>query len=281
MTHQIIRKEMSLYGSKVRYWEYNSRNKNAPVIFALHGFRGTHHGLEDIVKKLPEISFIIPDLPGFNESSPMKSHQHDIAGYSAFATTFIQTVVPSKSILLGHSFGSIIAADVAAKKPANISKLILINPIAKSPSSISKALANAYYKTGTVMGEKSSRFYFSNKASVFMISVYLAKTKDKKLRSHIHNQHLTHFSSYSNRTVMKESFSASISTSVSGVAQSLSLPTLLIAGKKDGIAKIQDQQMLQKDIKNSKLYIAPKTGHLVHYEAPQFAADAITDFLAS
>ena len=270
---------MSLYGSKVRYWEYNSSNKNAPVIFALHGFRGTHHGLEDIVKALPEVTFIIPDLPGFNESTPMKSHKHDIAGYSAFATTFIQTVVPPKSILLGHSFGSIIAAHVAEKKPGNINKLILINPITKSPSMVSKLLANTYYKIGTSLGEKSSRFYFSNKVSVFAISVYLAKTKDRKLRKQIHAQHLTHFSSYSNKTVMQESFSASVSKSVSDVSQSISLPTLLIAGKKDGIAKIQDQQILQKSMKKSQLLIAPKTGHLIHYEAPQFAADAITKFL--
>ncbi|MCA9338712.1 alpha/beta hydrolase [Candidatus Saccharibacteria bacterium] len=279
MNHPVSKKEISIYGSTVRYWIYKSKTKNAPIIFALHGFRGTHHGLEDIVAALPEATFIIPDLPGFNESTPMTRRKHNIAGYSAFALAFINKVVPKNSILLGHSFGSIVASNIAKEKPKNIQKLILINPIAKPQSTINKALGQTYYQLGTLLPESASRVYFANKPSVFAISVYLAKTKDKTLRKQIHSKHLTHFSSYANKQVMKESFKASVSTSVSDSAQEIALPTLLIAGAKDGIAKLKDQKELKEEIKNAKLVVEPSTGHLVHYEAPEFAAKAIKNFI--
>lgn len=279
MNHSITKKEIAIHGSTVHYWTYESRDKNTPVIFALHGFRGTHHGLEDIVKALPEFTFIIPDLPGFNESTPMTRRKHDIAGYSAFALTFINKVVPKNSILLGHSFGSIIAANIAKKNLKNIQKLILINPIAKPQSKINKALGYAYYQLGTALPEGVSKAYFSNKPSVFAISVYLAKTKNKGLRKQIHSNHLTHFSSYINKHVMKESFKASVSSSALDSAQEITLPTLLIAGAKDGIAKLKDQKILEKNIKQVKLEIEPNTGHLIHYEAPKFAAKAIKGFI--
>ncbi len=279
MNHSVTKKEIVIYGSTVRYWTYESSMKSAPVIFALHGFRGTHHGLEDIVRSLPEITFIIPDLPGFNESTPMTRRKHDITGYSAFALAFINKIVPKNSLLLGHSFGSIIAANIAKENPKNIQKLILVNPIAKPQSTINKVLGHAYYQIGTLLPENASRAYFANKPSVFAISVYLAKTKDKTLRRQIHSKHLTHFSSYANKQVMEESFKASVSSSVSSAAQEITLPTLLIAGAKDGIAKLKDQKELQANMQNATLEIEPNTGHLVHYETPKFAANAIKNFI--
>lgn len=279
MNHSVSKQKITIYGSSVHYWIYKSRNKNAPIIFALHGFRGTHHGLEDIVKALPEATFIIPDLPGFNESTPMTARKHNINGYSAFATAFINKVVPKNSILLGHSFGSIIAADIAKDNPKNIKKLILINPIAKRQSVINKVLGHAYYQLGTTLPESASRAYFSNKPSVFAISVYLAKTKNKTLRRQIHSKHFTHFSSYANKQVMRESFKSSVSSSVSDTAKEITLPTLLIAGEKDGIAKLKDQKNLKEYIKNSELAVEPTTGHLIHYEAPNFAAKVIKKFV--
>lgn len=279
MNHSVSKKEISIYGSSVYYWTYKSKVKNAPVIFALHGFRGTHHGLEDIVTALPEATLIIPDLPGFNESTPMTRRKHNISGYGDFAIAFINKIVPKNSILLGHSFGSIIAANIAKETPKNIQKLILINPIAKPQSAINKVLGHAYYQLGTLLPENASRAYFANKPNVFAISVYLAKTKDKTLRKQIHSKHLTHFSSYANKKVMKESFKASISSSVSDTAHEITLPTLLIAGAKDGIAKLKDQKELKEKIKNVKLEVEPNTGHLIHYEAPVFAAKAIKNFI--
>src|SRR5579859_6659282 len=55
-----------------------------PTVLAVHGFRGTHHGLLRIVDHLPHVRVIMPDLPGFGESAPLADAAHDIGGYTAW-----------------------------------------------------------------------------------------------------------------------------------------------------------------------------------------------------
>src|SRR5438477_13163780 len=120
---------LHILGSDVRYWVYN---KDKPhTIIMVHGFRGTHHGLQDIIRALPEYRIVIPDLPGFGDSTPMTGQKHDIAGYSTFVIEFArQMKLDRKPALLGHSFGSIVASHVAASEPQLFDKLILVNAIA-------------------------------------------------------------------------------------------------------------------------------------------------------
>ena len=53
--------------SGTHYWIYSDDSKK-PTIVMIHGFRGTHHGLELIAKNLNNYRIIIPDLPGFGET---------------------------------------------------------------------------------------------------------------------------------------------------------------------------------------------------------------------
>lgn len=59
-----------------RYWSYPSSNPNAKVIIFIHGYRGNHHGLEAIAGALEDFHVIIPDLPGFGESTPFCRNPH-------------------------------------------------------------------------------------------------------------------------------------------------------------------------------------------------------------
>ena len=89
------------------YYTYNDDSK-LPVIIMIHGFRGTHHGLELIAKHLENFQVIVPDLPGFGESKPL-SGEHSIDNYVKWLYEFIDNLKLSEPpILLGHSFGSII-----------------------------------------------------------------------------------------------------------------------------------------------------------------------------
>nr|BFF14075.1 hypothetical protein GCM10025699_53780 [Microbacterium flavescens] len=63
---------VAVSGSATRYWTYEpSGSEEARVtVVAVHGFRGDHHGLEPVVAHLTGVRVIMPDLPGFGESSP-------------------------------------------------------------------------------------------------------------------------------------------------------------------------------------------------------------------
>lgn len=264
----------------VHYWIYNPQSSETIVM--IHGFRGDHHGLEDIVAELPKNwRVIVPDLPGFGESSELPG-RHDIENYTQFLYDFIKKVTDQPAILLGHSFGSIITAHYAAEHPQTIKKLILVNPIAspalKGRKAIFSHLTVLYYWLGNKLPKRAGYKLLRNKAIVLTMSMLLAKTKDKALRRKIHKGHLAHFSSFQSRRVVMESFKASVSHTAAEKADRITTPTLMIVGEIDDIAPLAGQKQLEQKLAASQLVIAPRVGHLIHHEAPDIAAAAIDSF---
>jgi pimeloyl-ACP methyl ester carboxylesterase len=264
------------------YWVYNDDPK-LPVIVMIHGLRGTHHGLDLIAKGLPGYRIIVPDLPGFGISKPF-NNEHSIENYVLWLEKFISDLKLSKPpVLLGHSFGSIIVGYYAKKYPKTISKLILVNPIGVSALEGSKAiltqLAVFYYWLSRVLSESVGTKLLSAKFGVMAMSITFAKTRDKKLRAFIHDQHLQHFSQFANRRVANEAFKASIHDSVRDVAAGILTPTLLIAGELDDVTPLKKQRELVKLFPNAKLQIIEKVGHLTHYETPEKVAGMVKKFI--
>jgi len=273
------KKTFSFGGSTVRYWEFHPEKKQTIVM--IHGFRGTHHGLQAIVDALPEFHILVPDLPGFGESTPMKA-PHDLAGFVGFVKSFLRAQT-SKPVLLGHSFGSIITSHVAADAPELISSLILINPIStpalQGPKRLLTNLAIFYYWLGKSLPEKAGRALLANRLIVLAASRTMAKTDQKSVRRHIHRQHLTHFSTFQNRSVLDQSFRTSVSHTVNDAAERITVPTLLIAGDKDDIAPLPGQHALMARLQDGTLDVIEDVGHLIHYETPIQAAVAIEKFV--
>lgn len=282
----LTKQTVHLLGAEVSYWTYNPQG-NCTIVM-VHGFRGDHHGLEDIIDQLPtDCRVVVPDLPGFGESKPLKGQAHDINGYTKFLHEFIKTLkLTQPPILLGHSFGSIVAAHFAAEHPSAIEKLILINPIAspalRGPRAFMTQLTIMYYWLGRNLPERIGLGLLSNRAIIFSTSLLLVKTRDKKLRKQIHKNHLRHFSTFQTRDVVLEAFNASVAHTAADYAEKITAPTLLIAGELDDIAPAKYQYTLKKKLNgNSTLIVIPKVGHLIHHEAPQEAAEAIATFCKS
>jgi len=273
---------LHILGSDVHYWVYNEDKPHTIVM--VHGFRGTHHGLHDVIRALPGFRIVIADLPGFGDSTPMIQRQHDIAGYAQFVIEFVrQLKFDDKPTLLGHSFGSIIASSVIAQEPQLFDKLILINAIAtpalKGPRKVGSLGAKLYYQLGAALPERAGRKLLGSKTIVQLTSNMLAKTKDKALRADIHRHHHQYFSSFQTRGALLEAFNASITHTVTEYALDIHLPTLLIAGAIDDIAPLKGQLELQRLMPDAQLIVIQDVGHLIHREAPKEAAEAIRKFL--
>lgn len=261
--------------------------RNTQTIIMIHGFRGTHQGLMLIgksLKKTPGLSIIIPDLPGFGRGPKLK--QYDLDSYVEWLHAFIKKQGLKKApLLMGHSFGSIICAAYAKKYPRTIKKLILVNPIGapalEGPSKAMTKLAILYYKIGAALPSKMAHSWLAAKPIVRVMSIAMAKTHDKGLRTFIHHQHDRYFSRFHSAESVLQSFTTSVSHNVGEFAADIPLETLLIAGSLDDITPLSDQYGLAKKFPSAKLKVINDVGHLTHYETPDVVARHIQTFITS
>ncbi|KIC65617.1 alpha/beta hydrolase [Pseudarthrobacter phenanthrenivorans] len=273
-------------GGTVAFWTYEPAEATAETrtILVVHGFRGDHHGLLRVADQLPDMRIIMPDLPGFGGSDAFPTGTHSVERYGQFIAAFMaaQGLGPD-TVLLGHSFGSIVAAHFVAGHPGAVNPLILINPIAapalEGPKGVMTRLAVLYYRLAARLPRRPGLALLRNPLIVRIMSETMAKTRDRGLRAFIHGQHHAYFSSFADRDSLLESFTASVSHHVAEVAGQLDLPVLLIAGEKDEIATLPSQHRLLERLPDGELKVIPGVGHLIHYETPEPAAQYIRSFL--
>ncbi|MFS0733179.1 alpha/beta hydrolase [Microbacterium sp. 1P10UB] len=277
----VQRHETTVLGATTAYWVYGPEDA-ATTLLAVHGFRGEHHGLEPVVGHLPDLRVISPDLPGFGESGPLPGRPHDLAAYTEWLAAFAAEVAPGAPVL-GHSFGSIVTAAAVAGGLAT-PKVVLVNPIGapalEGPRGILTRLAIFYYWAGARLPKPLGEAVLRNRAIVRLTSLAMVKTRDRALRRFIHDQHDTYFSRFADRDVLHEAFVTSVSHDVSEFAARIAQPTLLIAAEKDDITSIEVERRLATVFPDAQLVEIPQVGHLIHYETPAPAAEAVRRFLA-
>jgi len=247
----------------------------------VHGFRGEHHGLEPVVAHLDGIRVIMPDLPGFGETAPLPGRRHDLAAYARWLTDFVAATAPG-AVILGHSFGSIVvAAAVAGGLPTP--RVILVNPIGapalEGPRGILTRLAVFYYWAGARLPRPIGEAVLRSRLIVRVMSASMAKTRDRELRRFVHDQHDTYFSRFADRDVLHDAFLASVSNDIRAHAPAIAQPTLLVAAVQDDITPIEAERHLVTLFPDARLVEIDGVGHLIHYETPQPAAEAIRTFV--
>ncbi|MEW1979997.1 alpha/beta hydrolase [Citricoccus sp. NPDC079358] len=279
-----------------------------PVV-AVHGFRGDHHGLALLADCLPGLEMFLPELPGFGHSPAFPDAPHTVAHYvtalgSAVEALGLMTGTSAgrraasppggrtRPTLLGHSFGSVIAAQLAAADPDRWAGLVLLNPICEpaltADDSTAKVLmsriAAGYYEVSAALPERLGSALLSSPLVVWITGTVMAKTTDRHTLAYLHDQHQNYFSAYDHRQVLVEAYRASTTGSVLDVAERLRLPVLLVAGADDELGSVRGQKKLARRIGRAsplaRLEILDGVGHLIHYERAPQAADLIRSFSA-
>jgi pimeloyl-ACP methyl ester carboxylesterase len=278
--------EVVLDGVRVAYWTYEpvQVTPETRTILVVHGFRGDHHGLLRVADQLPEMRLIMPDLPGFGSSAAFEADPHSVERYGRFLGELMAALgLGAETVLLGHSFGSIVASHFVARNPGAVAELILVNPIAapalEGAKGLMTKLAILYYEAAARLPYRLGQALLRSQLIVRVMSEAMAKTPDKALRRFVHAQHSAYFSAFANRDSLLEAFKASVGNNVGEVADRLTLPVLLIAGEQDEIAALPDQRTLLALLPDGHLDVIPGVGHLIHYETPEPAAGFIRRFL--
>lgn len=268
--------------STLKVYSYPSQSdKPAGVIFAVHGFRGDHHGLQKIAEQLPEYTLVIPDLPGFGASTAM-NREHNVENYALLLEQLCTELnIGAHVVLLGHSFGSLVAARLATMR--EFAALILINPISEPPLQSSQRLvagaAGLFYAVCAKIPGRVGEGILRSPLITDAMSRFMTKSRDPQVRRYVRDQHRAYFGGFSNRQTLSEAYRASISHTVQQWAAGIAEPVLMVGGERDEMGSPATQEQLRASFPDAELVMLPQVGHLIHYEKPKETAEAIRCFL--
>jgi pimeloyl-ACP methyl ester carboxylesterase len=268
-------------------WTYPAQaDPGGRPLLLIHGFRGDHHGMDLIGHHSRTHPVIVPDLPGFGATAPLPGGL-SLASYVAFLAGLLGMLRERwgrQPLLVGHSFGSILAAHLAAGGVSGtLDALVLINPITSpaldGPSRLMTGLARLYYAVSARLPERAGQAVLAHPLIVRAMSEVMATTHDPGLRRYIHDQHDRHFSSFSDRDSLAQAFDVSVGHTVTEVAEQLTMPVLVIAGDADAIAPQAATERFIERLPDARAEWFADVGHLVHYERPEETARLIAQFV--
>ena len=309
-----------------RYWQYGKGMNDGtfpggsyPVLL-VHGFRGDHHGLEIIanylLKLIPNVSIISPDLPGFGRSADLSEGTQDegaqgednINAYVAWLNDFVEHTNPAREDaqplplhLVGHSFGSIVTSAFAAAHPNSLALLSLINPISEpaleGSQRVASRLASLYYRAGAALPEKIGYPLLRSQLITRASSEVMMRTKDKAMRRFINGQHAAYFGSFGSRRGVLSAYEASITHTAAEYAAAIRVPVQMLVAEDDDLGTPETARAMYATLTSrnlpashdlsasssgarERLDMIPEVGHLIHYETPHLAAELIADFAA-
>lgn len=271
-------------GVTVHYWTYHD---DAPVTMVLiHGFTGSHEGFQYIIPLLPEIRFIVPDLPGFGESDLMPREEWTIDALAALANEFVGKLkLTTPPFILGHSMGGLVVSSMVGQAPDLYAEdMVLISPV---PTAIRRndarrggaILGALQYKLGHRAGKLGHKLVKSRTISRGLTWTLL-HTTDAELRKAIYGHHFKNLDYISSIEFYSKLYHDINRRGSIDYAKALrDKRVLLMAGREDTVAPMKEMKRFAEAITPATFVIVPGVGHLIHYEKPQEAAQAIGTFL--
>lgn len=108
-------------------WSYYEGGEG-PTIVLLHGFASDKSVWLPVAKLLtPHFHVVIPDLPGWGESSREAGANYDIDAQAARLDGFVQALQLGRFVLVGHSMGGAVAGVYAAEHADHVAELALVD----------------------------------------------------------------------------------------------------------------------------------------------------------
>jgi pimeloyl-ACP methyl ester carboxylesterase len=255
---------MEAVAVSVRHGRFSTAMQRAgsgpPLVF-LHGAGGPMIGapfLDDLAR---DFTVYAPAHPGFGPGQGVE-HIDDVVDFALYYLDFLDTIGVKKPHLVGHSFGGMLAAEMAALAPGQLDRLVLICPAGLwldavpipdfftfSPEQLVRtALHDPNGPVGKMLlaqFREPSRALESHRC-LASAGKFMWPIPDKGLKKRIHR---------------------------------VKSPTLVVWGASDGLIPTAYADAFQRAIPGSRVAILNGAGHLPMLEQREAFVDAVTRFL--
>ena len=103
------------------------------TVLALHYWAGAGREFGALLRLLPGVELLAPDLPGFGQQPAPAGFDYSVRAYADWVADYLARYAPADFTLLGHSMGGKIALALAARRPAALRRLVLLSPSPPTP----------------------------------------------------------------------------------------------------------------------------------------------------
>ncbi len=221
-------------------------------VWALHSRWLAHHGW----------SVLAVDLPGHGRSAgtPLPS----IPAMADWVMKVVEVVGASKATLIGHSMGSLVALDAAARQPAKVSSLALISTAAAMPvhaDLLAAAEANAPTALDMISlwGHGSHATQGGSLAPGLWMLGTATRVLERAKPGVLHND-LAACANYDDGAK---------------AAAMVTCPTVLVLGQRDLMTPVKAGKALAAAIAGARLVVLEGAGHMLMAERPEEVLDAL------
>ena len=265
----LARKEIQVDDHRIVYLE----GGKGQTILLLHGFAAGKDNWIRFAKHLTkDYRVVIPDIPGFGESSRIQSERYDMENQLTRIARFTEVLKLERFHLAGNSMGGTLAALYAARYPRKVATLALLAPGgvgSPNPSELAILLQKGTNPLLTGSVEDFDRliglcfakppFIPSQFKKVLAADAAAHRDFNQKIWDDMVGSH-TKGTSFSMENFLKP------------YLPRIQAPVLILWGDADRILDVGGASVLEKGLKDSKTVIMKDTGHTPMLEKPRETA---------
>ena len=249
---------------------YTKGNKNNHPIIFVHGFPYDHSMWDNQIEALKDNYYCVSyDIRGLGESY-IGDGQYTMEAFVWDLYSIIDELKLDKPTLCGLSMGGYIALRAVTKEQERFGSLILCDTRSEADDNTGKLKrSNAINKINTEGVEA-----FVNE---FVPGCFHPKIR--KRNNEMYESILLECSKQNPLGVKGALFAMLSRLDTTEDLKNISIPTLVLVGKKDALTPPKVMKKLAQKISNSKFQVVPKAGHMTPLENPEFVTKSITSFL--
>ncbi len=255
-------------------WVYLTGGKGEAIVF-VHGFGADKDSWATFPFGLSgSYCLIVPDFPGFGESSQVAIARYDVASQVNRLNRFVETIGLDSFHVLGTSMGGYISAYYASQYPEKVKSLALID--AAGVNSRIPSDAWRLYK------EEGKNLLLYNTVQQFdeLMSLLFQRPPwiPGQLRAYLLKRRARDYDFY--EKIVKDLLNGGMDLLESRLPK-IRAKSLIIWGANDRMTHVSGVEKFESGIKNSRTAIIESCGHMPFLEKPKETKAAYRQFLTS